>query len=124
MEEFVTDYGSTIKSRFTKNTKNDTNLNLNIDKDRIFGKGLVCNEEGKNGYVDEFEFKISEIGTITIGDYNGSEALILNARVASLYGSKRVQLVFPKLKNLDRACDLLKELKGGGAKAPAPKPVE
>ncbi|MGN0401375.1 MAG: hypothetical protein ACI4HQ_03820 [Acetatifactor sp.] len=121
MEEFVTDYGSTIKSRFTKNTKNDTNLNLNIDKDRIFGKGLVCNEEGKNGYVDEFEFKISEIGTVSIGDYNGSEALILNARVASLYGSKRVQLVFPKLKNIDTALELLRQKKGqpaGGAAAP------
>lgn len=128
MEEFVTDYGSTIKSRFTKNTKNDANLHLNIDKDRIFGKGLVCNEEGKNGYVDEFEFKISEIGTVTIGDYSGNEALILNARVASLYGSKKVQIVLPRLRNADNALNLLKQMKGqpaGGSRpaAPAPDPV-
>lgn len=128
MEEFVTDYGSTIKSRFTKNTKNDANLHLNIDKDRIFGKGLVCNEEGKNGYVDEFEFKISEIGTVLIGDYSGSEALILNARVASLYGSKKVQIVLPRLKNADSALNLLRQMKGqlvGGSKpaASAQKPV-
>lgn len=128
MEEFVTDYGSTIKSRFTKNTKNDTNLHLNIDKDRIFGKGLVCNEEGKNGYVDEFEFKISEIGTVTIGDYSGNDALILNARVASLYGSKKVQIVLPRLKNADTALNLLKQMKGqpvGGSRpaAPVQRPV-
>lgn len=126
MEEFVTDYGSTIKSRFTKNTKNDTNLHLNIDKDRIFGKGLVCNEEGKNGYVDEFEFKISEIGTVTIGDYSGNDALILNARVASLYGSKKVQIVLPRLKNADTALNLLKQMKGqpvGGSRPSTPPPA-
>lgn len=126
MEEFVTDYGSTIKSRFTKNTKNDANLHLNIDKDRILGKGLVCNEEGKNGYVDEFEFKISEIGTVTIGDYSGNEALILNARVASLYGSKKVQIVLPRLKNADTALNLLKQMKGqptGGSRPSAPPPA-
>lgn len=126
MEEFVTDYGSTIKSRFTKNTKNDTNLHLNIDKDRILGKGLVCNEEGKNGYVDEFEFKISEIGTVTIGDYSGNEALILNARVASLYGSKKVQIVLPRLKNADTALNLLKQMKSqpaGGSRPSAPPPA-
>lgn len=125
MEEFVTDYGSTIKSRFTKNTKNDTNLHLNIDKDRIIGKGLVCNEEGKNGYVDEFEFKVSEIGTVTIGDYSGSEALILNARVASLYGSKKVQIIFPRLKNAETALNLLRQMKGqpvGGGRPAAPQP--
>lgn len=123
MEEFLTDYGSTIKSRFTKNTKNDANLHLNIDKDRIFGKGLVCNEEGKNGYVDEFEFKISEIGIVTIGDYSGNDALILNARVASLYGSKKVQIVLPRLKNADAALNLLKQMKGqpaGGSRPSAP----
>ena len=92
MEEFVTDYGSTIKSRFTKNTKNDTNLNLNIDKDRIFGKGLVCNEEGKNGYVDEFEFKISEIGTITIGDYRKLELIISSIGICSSTTRKNIRI--------------------------------
>lgn len=98
-----------IMSRFSKNE----GLFLKVENDRVSGKGYVCNEDGKNGYVDDFAFSITEVKNIFIGEYMGAEALGFNARVSNIYGAKKVQIMLPQLKNMNLVLSLLKRLKSG-----------
>ena len=88
-----------VRSIFNKNSGDA--LFLKVENDRISGKGYVCNEDGRNGYIDDFSFSITEIKNIFIGEYMGLQALGFNARVANLYGAKKVQVMLPQLKNMD-----------------------
>ena len=92
-------------------SKNSENLFLKVENDKVSGRGYVCNAEGKNGYIDDFSFAITEVGTVSIGEYNHAEALFFNARVANLYGAKKAQIALPNLKNMDLVLGLLNRLK-------------
>ncbi|MBQ2803831.1 MAG: hypothetical protein IJF07_08035 [Lachnospiraceae bacterium] len=105
---FSCNFSTNVKSIFSKNTES---LYLKVENDKISGKGYVCNEEGKNGYIDEFSFSISEIKNVFIGEYMDVKALGFNARIANIYGAKKVQVMLPQLKNMDLVIGLLKRLK-------------
>ncbi len=109
--------GNNMKSLFAKK---DDAMFLKVENDKISGKGYVCNTEGKNGYIDEFQVAINKISMVMPTTYMGEPALAINTRLDNLYGSKKVQLVFPQLKNMDLAEKLIKKLQGGDAPAPAP----
>lgn len=98
-----------VRGLFNKNSGDA--MFLKVENDRISGKGYVCNEDGRNGYIDEFSFSISEIRTIFVGEYMGSQALGFNAKVSNLYGAKKVQVMLPQLKNMDLVMGLLNRLK-------------
>ncbi len=98
------------KGLFGKSNSADA-LFLKVESDKVSGKGYVCNEEGKNGYLDDFSFAIAEIKNVFVGDYYGQTALGFNARVANLYGAKKVQILLPQLKNMNQAVGLINRLK-------------
>ena len=100
--------GNNMKNLFVKN--NDA-MFLKVENNRISGKGYVCNTEGKNGYIDEFEVAIEKISGVGETTYLGEPALAINTRLDNLYGSKKVQLVFPQMKNIDLALKLLRKLR-------------
>jgi hypothetical protein len=87
---------------------------LKVENNKISGKGYICNTEGKNGYSDEFEVSIGKISSIFETEYSGEPALAINTSLDNLYGSKKVQLVFPQLKDMDLAAKLLKKLRADG----------
>lgn len=105
---FSCNTSSGFMSRLSKNTEN---LFLKVENDKVSGRGYVCNAEGKNGYIDDFSFAITEVGSVTIGEYNNTSALIFGARVANLYGAKKAQIALPNLKNMDLVVGLLNRLK-------------
>lgn len=117
-----------------RRSKSTDNLFLKVENDRVSGRGYVCNAEGKNGYVDDFSFAISEVGTVSITEYNGSQALMFGARVTNLYGAKKAKIALPQLKNMDLVLGLLNRLKKNAEaqsedwqnapKAPAPAPAQ
>lgn len=98
------------KGLFGRNSASDA-LFLKVENDKVSGKGYVCNEEGKNGYLDDFSFAMAEIKNVFIGEYYGQSALGFNARVANLYGAKKVQILIPQLKNMNQAVGLINRLK-------------
>ncbi len=111
--------GNNMKNLFVKN--NDA-MFLKVENNKISGKGYVCNTEGKNGYIDEFEVAIDKISGVGETTYLGEPALAVNTRLDNLYGSKKVQLVFPQMKNIDLALKLLRKLREeNGAVDEAPK---
>ena len=109
--------GNNMKNLFAKK---DDAMFLKVENDKISGKGYVCNTEGKNGYIDEFSVEISKITAVMVSTYLGETALAINTRLDNLYGSKKVQLVFPQLKNMDLAEKLLNKLRGNSGEAEAP----
>ncbi len=86
---------------------------LKVDNNKVSGKGYICNAEGKNGYIDDFSFTINEVGEITEEEYNEAKALAFTARLSGLYGSKRIKVYLPQLKNADLAFSLMRRLKKG-----------
>ena len=84
---------------------------LKVDGDRISGKGQICNAEGRNGYLDDFEFSASEISNIKSEEYNYVDAISFDASLKGLYGNKRIKVFLPQLKDADGALALLKSLK-------------
>lgn len=94
-------------------------LYLKIDNGTLSGRAYVCNDEGKNGYVDDFSFKISEVSTAMIGKYNGTPAFIFNAKITNMYGGKKAQIALPQMRDAEAALDMIMNMKGEGASAPA-----
>ena len=84
---------------------------LKVDGEQISGKGQICNAEGRNGYLDDFEFSAAEISNIKAEDYNGVEAISFDASLKGLYGNKKIKVFLPQLKEADAALALLKSLK-------------
>lgn len=91
--------------------KKEGKVFLKVDGDRISGKGQICNAEGRNGYLDDFEFSASEISNIKSEEYNYTEAISFDASLKGLYGNKKIKVFLPQLKDADAALALLKSLK-------------
>lgn len=91
--------------------KKEGKVFLKVDGDRISGKGQICNAEGRNGYLDDFEFSASEISNIKSEEYNYTDAISFDASLKGLYGNKKIKVFLPQLKEADAALALLKSLK-------------
>ena len=98
-------------SLFGRRNKNAEVLFLKVENGVLSGRGYVCNEEGKNGYVDDFSFKISEVSSARIDKYNGTDALFFKARIANLYGAKKCQIALPQMRSAEEAVALITNLK-------------
>ena len=117
---FTCKTGGGFKGLLGRNS--DAAMFLKVENNKISGKGYICNTDGKNGYSDEFEVGIGKISSIFETEYSGEPALAINTSLDNLYGSKKVQLVFPQLKDMDLAAKLLKKLRqDGGFVDEAPK---
>lgn len=109
---FTCKTGNNLRSILSRN--NDAAMFLKVENNKISGKGYICNTDGRNGYSDEFEVGIGKISSIFETEYSGEPALAINTSLDNLYGSKKVQLVFPQLKDMDLAAKLLKKLRADG----------
>ncbi len=112
--------------------KREGKVFLKIDGEQISGKGQICNAEGRNGYLDDFDFSAQEISNIKSEEYNGMEAIAFDASLKGLYGNKKIKVYLPQLKDADEAIAALKSLKQSGGDAQkvqqkvvtAPRPIE
>lgn len=116
---FTCNYSGSIKNKLLKG---GDKLFLKIDGDRISGKAFICNEEGRNGYIDNFDYPLTDVREVLKGEYMGNQALIMNTRITSLYGTKKAQTIFPSIKDIDIVIEKLGQLKesSGGSNAAAP----
>ena len=113
---FSCNYSGSIKNKLLKG---GDKLFLKIEDTKISGKAFICNEEGRNGYIDNFEYPINDVREVYKGDYQGDVALIMNTRVTSLYGTKKAQTIFPSMKDIDIVIEKIGQMKEshGGANA-------
>ena len=56
---FTCNYGGSIKNKLLKSGEK---LFLKIEDGKISGKAFICNEEGRNGYIDNFDYPINDEG--------------------------------------------------------------
>ena len=113
---FTCNYSGSIKNKLLKGGEK---LFLKIEDTKISGKGYICNEEGRNGYIDNFEYPISDVREVFKGEYQGNQALIMNTRITSLYGTKKAQTIFPSIKDIDTVIEILGSIKESSAGATA-----
>lgn len=91
--------GNSLKKLFDKNDKNKMFIQIDDTQAdvRITGKAYIANEEGKNEYVSQFDHLAKDITSVKKGVFQGGDALILSLKVASMYGSKKLQIIVPNL---------------------------
>ena len=109
---FTCNYSGSIKNKLLKGGEK---LFLKIEDNKISGKGFICNEEGRNGYIDNFEYPINDVREVFKGEYQGNQALIMNTRITSLYGTKKAQTIFPAIKDIDTVIEILGHIKENSA---------
>lgn len=110
VEVFQCNWGSSLKSFLS--AKNQEKLFLQIDDTKpdgvkVTGKGYICNEEGKNEYISQYDYPAKDIRDIKKGEFQGSDALIIVTKLQTLYGAKKTQTILPGIKDIDRAIDTL-----------------
>ena len=132
-QEFICNWGNSLKSLLS--AKKDGKLRIAIDDatGTLSGKCYVSNEEGKNEYINDIDFGIQDILEVKKGEFQGADALIIVTRLQTLYGQKKSMRIFPGLRDLDKALDILNGLvasMGGASEAPkkasaasAPTPI-
>ena len=113
---FTCNYSGSIKNKLLKGGEK---LFLKIEDNKISGKAFICNEEGRNGYIDNFEYPINDVREVFKGEYQGNQALIMNTRITSLYGTKKAQTIFPSIKDIELVIEKLGQLKENTSHAPA-----
>ncbi|MBE5884217.1 MAG: hypothetical protein E7291_07345 [Lachnospiraceae bacterium] len=106
---------STVKNIFSKNAI-DT-LFLQIESDKVSGKGYICNQDGRNEYIDDFSFGLAEVKNVFLADFMEMPALAFDARLTSLYGAKNVRVFLPQLKSMESAVSAINRAKNGKNKA-------
>ena len=117
---FTCNYGGSIKNKLLKSGEK---LFLKLEDGKISGKAFICNEEGRNGYIDNFDYPINDVREVFKGEYQGNTALIMNTRLTSLYGTKKAQTIFPSMKDIDIVIEKIGQMKeshGGSASAKEP----
>ena len=136
VEVFQCNWGSSIKSFLSARSQEKLFLQIDDTKGdavKIAGKAYICNEAGKNEYISTFDFPAKDIRGAKKGEFQGNDARVIVARVASLYGAKMQNIILPGLKDMNRAIDRITEVakaSGGmstdsspSAAASAPRPV-
>ena len=73
---FTCNYGGSIKNKLLKSGEK---LFLKLEDGKISGKAFICNEEGRNGYIDNFEYPINDVREVYKGDYQGAAEAYENA---------------------------------------------
>lgn len=102
--------GNSVRTRLFK--KEDA-LFIKIDSTKISGKAEICNSDGRNGYTGDFAFALQDISDIKEEEYMGLPALSFTAQEKGLYGTKKIKIFLPQLKQMNEVRNLLKELKLG-----------
>ena len=102
--------GNSVRTRLFK--KEDA-LFIKIDSTKISGKAEICNSDGRNGYTGDFAFALQDISDIKEEEYMGLSALSFTAQEKGLYGTKKIKIFLPQLKQMNEVRNLLKELKLG-----------
>ena len=105
---FSTQTNSSMRNLFAKK---EEGLFLKVEGTKISGRGNICNAEGRNGYVDEFSFSVTEIEDVVQTEYQGLPALSFTAYLKGIYGSKKCKIFLPQIKNIDAAARLLRNIK-------------
>lgn len=106
VEVFQCHTGASLKKLFGKDDKDKMFIQIDdsTGEVRIIGKAYIANEEGKNEYNSQFEYKAKEITSVTKDVFQGGDALVLSLKTNTVYGAKRIKIIVPNLgANLNRA---------------------
>lgn len=110
-EVFQCGGGNSLKKLFSKGGKDQMFLQMDdsTGEVKIKGKAYIANDDGKNEYVSQFDYSAKDITSVTKGEFQGTDALILSLKIKSMYGgTTKVKIFIPNLgANLNRAIGLM-----------------
>lgn len=102
---------SSLKRLFSKDNKKPEKMFIQIDDNsgevKVSGRAYIANAEGKNEYVNSFDELAKNIISVKKGEFAGADALVLNMRIKTVYESKKIQIILPRLANLNQALGVI-----------------
>ncbi len=81
------------------------------EKTLISGKAFIQSAGSSTESVETFEFSSTEIKDVRRDDYQGSEAIVIEAVMETMYGKKTTKVILPNVKNQSEAYDILVNFK-------------
>ena len=111
---YASTYGTSMRRLMGNQKVKDLKLEIDdSDSDRILinGKAFVMQQGSSSESCETFEFASTDVRDVRREEYQGSEALVIEATVETMYGKKTSRIILPNLKNSNEAYDTLMSFK-------------
>jgi len=111
---YASTYGTSMRRLMGNQKVKDLKLEIDdSDSDRILinGKAFVMQQGSSSESCETFEFASTDVRDVRREEYQGSEALVIEATVETMYGKKTSRIILPNLKNSNEAYDTLMNFK-------------
>ncbi len=107
---FASNYGTSMRRLMGSQKAKDLKLEIDDsdpEKTLISGKAFIQSAGSSTESVETFEFSSTEIKDVRRDDYQGSEAIVIEAVMETMYGKKTTKVILPNVKNSNEAYDAL-----------------
>ncbi len=111
---FNSTYGTSMRRLVGATKVKDLKLEVDdsdYEKTLLNGKAFVQAPGSSTESCETFEFASTDIKDVRREEYQGSEAIVIEATVETMYGKKSTKVILPTLKNANEAYDLLLSFK-------------
>ena len=111
---YTSTYGTSMRRLMGNQKVKDLKLEIDdSDSDRILinGKAFVMQQGSSSESCETFEFASTDVRDVRREEYQGSEALVIEATVETMYGKKTSKIILPNVKNSNEAYDTLMTFK-------------
>lgn len=111
---YTSTYGTSMRRLMGNQKVKDLKLEIDdSDSDRILinGKAFVQQQGSSSESCETFEFASTDVRDVRREEYQGSEALVIEATVETMYGKKTSKIILPNIKNSNEAYDTLMTFK-------------
>ncbi len=111
---YTSTYGTSMRRLMGNQKVKDLKLEIDdSDSERILinGKAFVMQQGSSSESCETFEFASTDVRDVRREEYQGSEALVIEATVETMYGKKTSRIILPNVKNSNEAYDTLMTFK-------------
>ncbi len=111
---FNSTYGTSMRRLVGAQKVKDLKLEVDdsdYEKTLLNGKAFIKSAGSTTESCETFEFASTDIKDVRREEYQGSEAIVIDATVETMYGKKSTKVILPNLKNSNEAYDLLLSFK-------------
>ena len=111
---FNSTYGTSMRRLVGAQKVKDLKLEVDdsdYEKTLLNGKAFIKSAGSSTESCETFEFASTDIKDVKREEYQGSEAIVIDATVETMYGKKSTKVILPNLKNANEAYDLLLSFK-------------
>ena len=111
---YTSNYGTSMRRLVGAQKVKDLKIEIDdSDSDRILlnGKAFIQAAGSSTESVETFEFASTDVKDVRREDYQGSESIVIEAVVETMYGKKSTKVILPNVKNSGECYDTLMQFK-------------